>query len=662
MSASPLMTLGVRALAANYAALQTVGHNIANANVAGYSRQQVELKTAQGQFTGAGFFGKGVDVATVSRTHDAFLTREAVSTRSVAAMDAARLTQLGALERVFKTGEEGIGHAVSSFLNAFGELGGRPADQASRQVVLLRAEELAARFADAGRQFVTAQRAVGEELRAGVAEVNTLARSIALSNQAITSAQGTGQAPNDLLDERDRLIARLSEKIQVTTLPSDDGSVGVFIGGGQRLVLGATAHPLQVIADPDDPSRSAIAMAEKGTPRALDARLLGGGSLAGLLRFQNSDLVDARTLLGQLAAAIAGAVNEQHKLGMDLGHPPGSGRALFAELADLAADAVRPAAANLRDAEGRFAATPTLQVVDASRLQASEYELAAVTEDGVVSWQLRRLSDDRRFTLQPGVVVDGLHVDLGDPPPAATDRFLLQPVSRAADRMAVLLRDPRELAAASPLSAAVASANTGTMAVDALTVTADGADPQLTAVIGFSSDDGDYGWELRDRDSDALVASGSGRWRAGEPIPSAPDADINGFSLRISGVPRSGDSLTVERTLYPAVNNGNAQALAALRDALSVAQTSGGALSFNEAYAGALAEVGVRVQGARSAAGISGAVAAQAETQRAQGSGVNLDEEAARLIQYQQSYQAAAKVLQIAQQVFDLLLDVAAGR
>jgi flagellar hook-associated protein 1 len=435
----------------------------------------------------------------------------------------------------------------------------------------------------------------------------------------------------------------------------------VFIGGGQRLVLGT--EPTRCRWSPTRTTPRAARWRGRGASRGRSTPgLLGGGSLAGLLRFQNSDLVHARTLLGQLAASIAAAVNGQHQLGMDLGQPSGRGRALFTGLADLAADAVRPAAANERDAQGAFAAAPTLQVVDASRLQASEYELAAVIEDGAPSWQLRRLSDDRRFTLQPGEVVDGLRIDLGDPPPAATDRFLLQPVSRAADRMAVLLRDPRELAAASPLSAAVDSANTGTMAVDALTVTADGADPQLTAVIGFTSDDGDYAWELRDRDSDALMGSGSGRWRAGEPIPSAPDADINGFSLRLSGVPRSGDSLTVERTLYPAANNGNAQALAALRDGLSVAQTSGGALSFNEAYAGALAEVGVRVQGARSAAGISGAVAAQAETQRAQGSGVNLDEEAARLIQYQQSYQAAAKVLQIAQQVFDLLLDVAAGR
>jgi flagellar hook-associated protein 1 FlgK len=235
-------------------------------------------------------------------------------------------------------------------------------------------------------------------------------------------------------------------------------------------------------------------------------------------------------------------------------------------------------------------------------------------------------------------------------------------VTRAADRMALLLTDPRELAAASPLSAAVASGNRGTMVVDALTLTSSAADPQLTAAIAFSSDDGDYAWELRDRDSDALVRSGTGRWRAGDPIPAPPDADINGFSLRISGVPRDGDRLTVERTLYPAVQNGNAQALAGLRDALPVGQTTGAGLSFTEAYASALADIGVRVQGARSAAGISGAVAAQAETQRAQGSGVNLDEEAARLIQYQQSYQAAAKVLQIAQQVFDLLLDVAAGR
>ena len=98
MSASGLMSIGVRAMNANYVGLQTSGHNIANAGVEGYTRQQVELQTALGQFSGAGFFGKGVDVKTVARVYDQFLTREAMTARAQSSFDGARLDRLQQLE------------------------------------------------------------------------------------------------------------------------------------------------------------------------------------------------------------------------------------------------------------------------------------------------------------------------------------------------------------------------------------------------------------------------------------------------------------------------------------------------------------------------------------------------------------------------------------
>ena len=170
----------------------------------------------------------------------------------------------------------------------------------------------------------------------------------------------------------------------------------------------------------------------------------------------------------------------------------------------------------------------------------------------------------------------------------------------------------------------------------------------------FTNDTGSYAWDLLDGGGN-LLASGTGLWQAGQPIP-APPVDINGFSLRLAGVPRTGDILTVEPTPAAAVatNNGNALQMLALRDAALV-----GGRSIAEGYGQAMADIGVRVQGSRSAADISSAVAAQAEQARASQSGVNLDEEAARLIQFQQSYQAAAKVLQVAQSILETLLSTA---
>ena len=299
----------------------------------------------------------------------------------------------------------------------------------------------------------------------------------------------------------------------------------------------------------------------------------------------------------------------------------------------------------------------SLTVTDASQLQASEYALVADPGGAAGVWQLTRLRDGLVRSIASGDVVDGLRIDVGPPAPAAGDRFLLQPVTRAANGMQRVLDDVKGLAAASPLSAASASANTGSASVAALRIVSPSADPQQSASISFTNDSGDYSWELRDRATNALLSSGVGTWSAGTPIA------LNGFELDLHGAPRTGDAFSVTQTQFPASNNGNALAYSALRDAALVGRTAlsgggiGGGATITDAYAAAMADIGVRVQAADSAAQISGTVATQAEAARSARSGVNLDEEAARLLQYQQSYQAAAKILQVAQSVFDALLD-----
>ncbi|MEO7855028.1 MAG: flagellar hook-associated protein FlgK [Rubrivivax sp.] len=652
MGASPLMSLGTKAMTANYAALATTGHNIANANVIGYSRQQAELATATGQFTGAGFFGKGVDVSTVSRAHDSFLTREAATSRSLAALDKTRFDLLQQMENVFPTGEMGVGHAAGQFLNSMVDLASRPTDSATRQVVLARATEVADRFAAAGAQLDVLQVGVREDLKATVAQVNQIARSIADLNQSIAAVIGLGQPPNDLLDKRERLISDLSQHLQLSTVAADDGSLAIFIAGGQRLVLGTQTQPLTVEVDPRDATRAALGLSENGFVRVLQDSELGGGAIAGLLRFQNNDLVDARTQLGQMAAALAGKVNEQQSLGLDLGDPPGSGAAIFS----VGAPQALANANNAVNGAGQFVGRINLVITDTTQLAASEYELRADPAGSPGVWQLTRLADGLVRNVASGDVLDGMRIDIGPPAPASGDRFLLQPVTRAANGMRRVLDDVRGLAAASPVTASLGSANLGTASVASLRVVSASLNASLDAAFSFTSATGDYSWTLTDRSSNAVVSSGNGVWSAGAPIV------LNGFELQLNGVPRPGDRVDVGKTLYPAVNNGNALAFVQLRDAAIVGRAPlsaggvGGGATITDAYATLMAGVGVRVQGAASASGISTSVANQAELARSSRSGVNLDEEAARLIQYQQSYQAAAKILQIAQSIFDTLL------
>jgi flagellar hook-associated protein 1 FlgK len=676
MGSSALMALGMRAMTANYAALQATGNNIANVNTVGYSRQSVELETAGGQFTGAGFFGKGVNISSVVRAHDQFLTREAATTRSVAAADAARSSQLQQLEKIFAIGESGLGYAAQQLYSAFVDVANRPQDASARQVVLARAGELAARLRSAGEQIDTIQAGVTQEIKANVASVNMLSSRIAELNNKIAMVKGSGHTPNDLLDQRDQAVNELSQFIQVSTIAADDGTLSVFIGGGQKLVLGTQATQLAAVPDAFDPSKVQLGINDSGALREMPIELVTGGALAGLLRFQNGDLTDARNLVGQLASAIAGSLNEQQALGLDLGQPPGAGVPILAVGTPVTLPATGNATvagvpvASYIDGSGNRVPSVGLTIVDTKELQASDYELFADPNLPAGSYRLTRLSDGTEQTVTNGDVVDGFRIDVTTPAPASRDRFLLRPVGSAARNTTLVLDDPRGLAAASPVAATFGVDNTGTATLASLAATsADPASPELNATIAFTNDTGDYAWELRDAGG-ALVRSGTGTWTAGQPIrtadwtPATPSQRYE-WELNLTGVPRNGDTIAVDRTAIPAADNGNAKALLALRDAAIVGQRtlSNGTVvpgtTVTDAYANVLADIGVRVQGAKLSEQMSQTIAADAKEAQSARSGVNLDEEAARLIQFQQSYQAAAKMLQVAQSVFDTLLQTA---
>jgi flagellar hook-associated protein 1 FlgK len=655
MSGFALLSIGSRAMAANYVALQTTGHNIANAGVEGYSRQRVETATASARATASGSIGNGVDVQTVTRAHDQFLTREAANAKALAGQDASRLESLRRLEEVFRPGEQGIGHASSEFLNAMVDVASRPAELAARQVALARAGEVADRFRLAGTQLDALQGDVDISIKDAVTRANALVKGIAELNASILAA-GREQPPNDLLDARDRQVSQLSEILQVKTLQADDGSTSVFFAGGVALVQGGKSATLRAVADENDANRLALEVDENGATRSIDSLEVGGGSIAGWLRFQNDDLLNARTTLGQMAAALAGVVNEQQSLGLDLRTPAGRGAPLF----DIGAPVVQPGQDNQRDAAGVFVAEVTLEVMEPRLLKASEYALSVDPDTG--AWQAERLSDGMVFSgLDTGSEFDGLKLDLGAVPPASSDRFLLQPVTYAAGSLRRAMADPRALAAAALLTADVGADNQGTGAIARLRLNSPDIDPALDAEVVFTSP---ATVELRDRDSGALLANGS--WSRGAPVAwEGDDESLTGFDLWLDGQPATGDVFTVAPTVHVERNNTNALAFAELRDARFIGQAEDadgelqGGSTVVESWTRALADTGVRVQAAGAAAEISGSIAEQAETRRAAQSGVNLDEEAARLIQYQQSYQAAAKVLQVAQSVFDTLMQVA---
>ena len=643
---SGLLSIGKSAMFANYAALQTTGNNIANANTPGYSRQSVQLADAAGQFTGSGFFGKGVNVVTVQRAYNELLTVQAGAASSVAAADSARLDKLSQLEGVFTIGSNGIGAAAGNLLNSFVDVASKPNDSSARQVALGSAQELASRFRHAGEQLAGLQGGVMLDMRAAVTSVNALAQQVGRLNEQISALKGAGQPPNSLLDERDRVVSDIGKLINVSTQPAEDGSLGVFIGAGQNLVLGGVVNSLRIMPDTFDPAKAQLALRDGSSDRLISQSAFSGGAISGLLKFQNEDLSEATRLLGQMAAAISGAVNQQQSLGLDLGQPAGRGAPVFA-----VGDArVLPSQSNAGTAQ--FAAS----VSDPAQVQASDYELQF---DGA-NYSITRQPGGQALTGSPftpallaaGINVDGLTIQLSAGTAQAGDRFLVQPAATAAQNMRLVLTDPRGLAAASPFTGSAGVGNRGTATVASVLATSAASVPSLSADFVFTSDTGNYNWTLNDGTS---VTTGTGTWSAGSPIA------LGGFALNLDGVPKSGDTLKVASTVSPAGNNGNALAFVKLGQTALVGRSATQiGMNITDAYASALASVGVRVQGGTTASKISTALAGDAETARSNEVGVNLDEEAARLIQFQQAYQAAAKILQVAQTIFQTLLQTGA--
>ncbi len=633
-----ILNVATRALIANQVILQTAGNNIANVNTPGYSRQNAVLQTVEGQFTGGGYIGRGVDVATIQRSYSDFLIRQSALSGATSAGDNARADKLRQLEALFPGGNSGLGASVSDMLNAFSDVSSAPTDLTARTVALTRVSEAAARMRSASQSLDDLQLGVKQELSQKVDAINTLAKSIAAVNDKIARTQGSGQTPNDLLDQRDQLIREMNRFIQTSSIPATDGTVGVFIGGSQALVLGSAASALSLSSDDfKDPLKSKLSINRSGQVVTLDEAMLGGGEVSGLLRFQNTDLAEGRNLLGRLTLAISTSMNAQHALGLDLDGNVGGN--LFTPTAFGASNIFVPSAPAVPNTG---TASLALSISDVSQFAASDYE---VNFTGPAAGSITRKADGvvTTFAAVP-IIIDGLTVGIASGAANAGDRFLLKPFSTSASNIRAEFSSPRALAIASPVAGQMGMANTGSLQLASLQ-TRTNPPTNVPVTITFT---GSNTYTRSD-------AAGSFSYTSGQVIEGTEPATspLSQWSLTLQGTPKPGDTFTVlaQPAAFRNLNAGNAAAMMNLRE---TPMFDGAALT--DGYAGLIAQIGIRTQSANFAAEVSTAIAANLEADRTSVSGVNLDEEASKLIQYQQAYQASAKTLQIAQSIFDTLI------
>ena len=623
-----LLNIGTRSLAAAQGALSTVSHNIANVNTPGYSRQEAVLSTASGQFTGSGFFGRGVDLTTVRRQYDQFLMGAVQSNTAQASAEAVRSDAMAQLDSLFSDPELGIGAAVDGLFSAAGDLANRPADTSVRQAFIARADQLAQRVTAVGGQLREMGQLADLRLTQSVAQVNQRLTEINTLNNQIAKAQTTGHAPNDLLDQRDVSLKALNELIGVNTVASPDGTINLFGSNGAPLLVGNQQSQLQAIPDPADASRLALQLKVGAITQPLDGQSLGGG-ISGLVRFRNDDLANATNQVGRIAVVLAASFNTQQSLGVDANGVPG--RALFT----VPQPVTRANSAN--SGTNTIAAT----VTNSADLKPSDYQ---VDWNGS-AYTITRLSDGlTTTTAMVPATMDGLTFT-STGPITAGNSYTIQPYAAAANGLSAQPLSPRELATGYAATVESAATNTGNASVRRFEVNRQTSDTTLPVTIAFNNPPTSFNVTgLAGGDLTNVPYS------PGQRVPAAP-ADYNGWSLTLDGPAAAGDSFTVKKTLSPANNNGNALALGRLADSALV-----DGATLNGSYATLVGDVGIRIQSARDTASVSSRLLSESTTRQQNVSGVNLDEEAANLLRYQQAYQASAKIIQASQQLFDTLL------
>jgi flagellar hook-associated protein 1 FlgK len=333
-----ILSTGVSALTAYQRALATVGHNVANADTEGYSRQVVQFTARVPSYSGGGWIGSGVEIGTVQRRYDGFLADQVRTGLTGSGEADVYHTYARQLDDLYADAELGLDPMLQRFFGAWNSVANDPTSVPAREVLLAEAEALVDRFGFLAGRAAEITDGVNRDIEGVVADVNTLARGIAELNDAIVkSGGGDGATPaNDLLDQRDQLVNRLSSLVRVTYYAQDDGALNVFIGNGQSLVVGSTAAALDVGIDPSDVTRRIISYQGQLGSQDVTAQL-SGGALGGLLKVRTDVIDPSVARLDDLAVGLAAEVNARHVAGTAL--DGSTGRAFFtvsAGAADIA--------------------------------------------------------------------------------------------------------------------------------------------------------------------------------------------------------------------------------------------------------------------------------------------------------------------------------------
>lgn len=641
-----ILSIAQSGLAAAQAGLATTGHNIANQATPGYSRQLVIQASMGGQNFGYGFIGNGTNVETVQRVYNEFLGSQAIAGQGTASQLATYYAQINKINNMIADPTTGLTPVLSDFFKGIQDLVANPGTAPSRQAMLSGAESLAARFQSMAGQLQSMQDGVNNEINSAVTNINAYAKQIAQLNLAISKAQnGTGQPPNDLLDQRDLIVSELAKQTKVSVVKQESG-YGIFIGNGQPLVVGNDVLELTTMTSPTDPGRLQVGYAASGTTVILPESSLTGGNLGGLFKYRSETLDTMKNSLGRIAIGLASTFNAQHKLGQD------QNGAMGGDFFNMADPLVNPSSKN-SVGSGLDA---SISNVDA--LTTNDYRLSY---DGT-NYKVTRLPDNTSMysgTAFPGAPIDGVTFSLTGPL-AAGDEFLVKPTVNGASDFNVLIKDLSAIATATPIRTAAPTGNSGNGTISLGKVNSGFSMANITTPVTLSYDATSVPPSLTGFPAVAVTVTTNGvttNFPAGTPVTYTAGSTISfdGMEIEIAGAPANGDTFTIKANANGDGDNRNMLALGELQTKKVL---QGGTASYNSAYSQVVSLVGNKTREMQTNSLAEATLLKQIQTAQQSESGVNLDEEATNLLRYQQAYQASGKVMQAVSDMFDVLISL----
>ncbi|MBB6186264.1 flagellar hook-associated protein FlgK [Rhodanobacter sp. MP7CTX1] len=624
---SSMLSIGISGINAAQVALSTVSNNIANASTPGYSDESVNQSEAISQRGGQFTIGSGVDVLGVQRAYSQFLTTAVWS--STSSLQGA--TTMGSLTGTLNSLLSNSGNlqtALDNFYGGFSSVASSPSAASTRSATLGGATSVASVYNTLGQQLTQQSASVNSQIGGTVTSINNLASQIATLNGQIGQANPSG-TPNSLLDQRDNLVQQLAGLTGMSAVTESNGSVSVYTTAGQALVSGTQSYALSAGSNQYDPTSTDVF---DSAGNDITSQLTGG-TLGALINYRSNVLEPAQNALGQSAIALASSVNGQQAQGLDLNGK--QGQPIFS----VGLPAVLPSSNN-----STGGATVTASVSDVSQLTSSDYILSYTgTGTGTNGWSLSTTGGQSvPLTANPdgSLSADGLTFGVSGTAQKG-DSYEIQPTRNAANSLTVSMTDPNGIAAASALTATAASANTGTGKVGSISVSnATNANLLAGASVKFGA-----GGAYTVTDGNGNTTTGT--FTAGQPITA------DGWSLTLSGTPASGDSFSVAANTNGLNGNSNALSLAGLSD---VGVLNGGKTSIVNSYANLTTQIGTAGSQAASDLTTQTNLFNQAQSSQQSVAGVNINQEAANLVQFQQAYQASAQVISTAQQLFTSLI------